>query len=195
MRNRRYSHRVKKAVRHCGDLAALNWSRWLKCLFKWLFLVKPSDFFLFLWRLKGWGTKGGGGEGGGGGGGGGGGCWGHEISSVIEERACGNSRSQLKKSGISKGGQEKFVRNFHGPWFLILEFPSGVTQFCRIYRGESLFSPGFLRVRSEFPAEHFQKIIFFYYIIILIKLYQPSQQTAFIWWVSLRNTCHSENAT
>ena len=32
--------------------------------------------------------------------------------------------------------------NFHGSWFLTLEFPAtrAVTQFCRICRDESLFS-------------------------------------------------------
>ena len=47
----------------------------------------------------------------------------------------------LKTSGISWGVQEK-IRNFHGSWFLTLEFPRSVkvTQFCRISWGESFFS-------------------------------------------------------
>ena len=31
-----------------------------------------------------------------------------------------------------------------GLGFFMLEFPGGITQFCRISRGESLFSPEFL---------------------------------------------------
>ena len=33
--------------------------------------------------------------------------------------------------------KEKHLQNFHGSWFLTLEFPKGVTQFFRISRGES----------------------------------------------------------
>ena len=32
-------------------------------------------------------------------------------------------------------------------WFLILEVPRCVTQFCRISRGERMFSLEFLRVK------------------------------------------------
>ena len=37
--------------------------------------------------------------------------------------------------------------NFHGSSFLALELPRGVTQFCRISRGEALFSLKFPRVK------------------------------------------------
>ena len=58
-------------------------------------------------------------------------------------------RGSVKKEvyRISKGVQEKFMWNFHGSWFLTLDFPRGVTQFCLISRGESLFSPEFLIVK------------------------------------------------
>ena len=32
-------------------------------------------------------------------------------------------KGSIKKSGISKGGHKKFMWNFHGSWFLTLEFP------------------------------------------------------------------------
>ena len=58
-----------------------------------------------------------------------------------EERACGNSRGQLKNG--KKGVQEKPMCNFHGSWFLTLEFPRGVKQFCKISsRGEACFLSG-----------------------------------------------------
>ena len=59
---------------------------------------------------------------------------GHGISSGIEERACGNSRRQLKKKS-----------NFHVSWFFNLKFPSGDTQFRRISSNESLLAPEFRR--------------------------------------------------
>ena len=49
-----------------------------------------------------------------------------------------------KRSGISRIVQEKLMWNIHGFLFLTLEFASGVTQFCRSSRGESLFSSEFL---------------------------------------------------
>ena len=60
----------------------------------------------------------------------GGGVWGHGISS-IEERACENSRGQLKKKLNS------------------LEFSRDATQFCIISSGDSLFSLEFLRLKSQ----------------------------------------------
>ena len=63
---------------------------------------------------------------------------GHGISRSIEKRACGNSRSIKKRSGISGGVHKKIMWNFQGSWVLTLEFPKGVTQFYRISRGESL---------------------------------------------------------
>ena len=44
-------------------------------------------------------------------------------------RKCGNC------SQISKDDQENIKWNFHGPWFLILEIPMCLTQFCKISRG------------------------------------------------------------
>ena len=43
-----------------------------------------------------------------------------------------------KRSEISSGVQEKIMWNFHGSWFLILEFPKSATQFCRTSKGEVL---------------------------------------------------------
>ena len=45
-----------------------------------------------------------------------------------------------KKGGISRGVQEKLMWNFHGSWFLTLEFPRGVTQTCKISSGKISFS-------------------------------------------------------
>ena len=42
-----------------------------------------------------------------------------------------------KRSGISRGVLEKLMWNFHGSWFLTLQFPKGVTQFCKIASGDS----------------------------------------------------------
>ena len=50
------------------------------------------------------------------------------FQGYIEERACGNSSSHLKKKwGISRGGPDKIMRNFHWFWFLALEFSRSVT--------------------------------------------------------------------
>ena len=46
-----------------------------------------------------------------------------------------------KRSAISRGGQEKFMWNFNGSWFLVFEFPRGLAQFCKISRGKALVSP------------------------------------------------------
>ena len=57
----------------------------------------------------------------------------------------------LKRSGISmEHVQEKLKLNFHGPWLLTLGFSrvTRVTQFCRISRGESLFSAESRRVNK-----------------------------------------------
>ena len=58
----------------------------------------------------------------------------------------GSIKKEVEFPGVF---EEKLMWNFHGSWFLILEFPRGVTQFCWISRGESLFSPEFLRVKSQ----------------------------------------------
>ena len=52
-----------------------------------------------------------------------------------------------KKKWNFRGDQEKIVWNFHGSWFLVLETPMGVTQFCGIFRGEALFSLVFPKVK------------------------------------------------
>ena len=65
------------------------------------------------------------------------------ISRGIGERFCANSSCQLiKKWDISRGASDKIMRNFHGFWFLALEFPRDVTQFCEFSRDEALFSLG-----------------------------------------------------
>ena len=45
------------------------------------------------------------------------------------------------------GDQERFMWNFHGSWFLALDFPKGVTQLCRISKGEALFCSKFPNVK------------------------------------------------
>ena len=77
----------------------------------------------------------------------------------IEERACGNSRGQLKKKWNFQ--VQMFKKNscdVKFSWVLVLtlgchtistQFPRGVTQFCRISRVKSLFSVGFLRVKWQ----------------------------------------------
>ena len=57
--------------------------------------------------------------------------------------------------------KEKLMWNFLGSWFLTLEFPRGGTQFCRISRGESLFSLEFPKVKWQilkFQRENFGKV-------------------------------------
>ena len=44
---------------------------------------------------------------------------------------------ELIKKGVEFPGV--FMCNFHEFWFLILKFPRGVTQFCRIFMGKSFF--------------------------------------------------------
>ena len=62
---------------------------------------------------------------------------GDRISRGIQERTCGSSRGQSKKKW-----------NFQGCWRKTsAEFPRCITQFCRISRGESLFS---LEILSKF---------------------------------------------
>ena len=52
--------------------------------------------------------------------------------------ARGISRNYLKKSRVSKGDQEKIMRNFNECLFLALEFPI-FLHFRRISRGLALF--------------------------------------------------------
>ena len=68
---------------------------------------------------------------------------------MVEDPELPGSSKKEYDCGYSKGVQEKPMWNFHGSWFLTLEFPRDVTQFCRIFRGESLFSPEFLRVKGH----------------------------------------------
>ena len=46
--------------------------------------------------------------------------------------------------------------NFHGSWFLTLEFPKSVTQFCKVSGLKSLFSLEFLRWSENFRG--FRKV-------------------------------------
>ena len=50
-----------------------------------------------------------------------------------------------KRSGISKGDQEKIMWNFHGSLFLALEFLRDLTQFCGISQGLSFVLSGICR--------------------------------------------------
>ena len=68
------------------------------------------------------------------------GFWGYQRNSMW------NFQELILKSGISRDDQEKTMRNFQVSWFLILEFPRSVTQFCGIPRGEATFCPEFPRV-------------------------------------------------
>ena len=47
------------------------------------------------------------------------------------------------------GYQKNDMWNFQGSWFLVLEFPSDLTQFCEISVGGALFSLEFPRVRQK----------------------------------------------
>ena len=59
-----------------------------------------------------------------------------------EERACGNSRGQLKKKWeIFQGDPDKIMKNFHG--FLVFgtsKWCHHITQSCGLFRDEALFS-------------------------------------------------------
>ena len=83
-----------------------------------------------------------------------GGVWGHEISRGSEKTEREKSRDQLKRSGNSGGDQEKIMWNFHGSWFLALEFPSGVSKSCEISRFEALFCPEFPRIKLQTKNFH-----------------------------------------
>ena len=54
------------------------------------------------------------------------------------------------KKLISMTDQEKIMGNFHGSWFLALEFPSGLTHFCGISKGEAKFCLKFPRQINKF---------------------------------------------
>ena len=85
-----------------------------------------------------------------------------EFPGVLKKKHVEISGVNLKGSGIYKGVQEKIMLNFRGSWFLTLEFPKGVTQqFCRISRGESLFSREFPRdnvTNLKIPGKMFRKV-------------------------------------
>ena len=61
----------------------------------------------------------------------------------------GVNKKEVESPGVFKknscGGI--FMGLLFWPWSL--EFPRAVTQFCRIFKGESLFSPEFQRVKSQ----------------------------------------------
>ena len=61
---------------------------------------------------------------------------------------------------IEMGFQSVFtknLRNFHGSWFLTLEFPRGLTQFCRISRDKVTN----LKILGFFFSEKYILIPFF----------------------------------
>ena len=58
-----------------------------------------------------------------------GGCENMEISWVWKKKHMeipGINQNQ-KRSEVSRGDQEKIMRNFHGSWFLAMELPRSVT--------------------------------------------------------------------
>ena len=70
-----------------------------------------------------------------------------EFPGVFKKKHVEIPGVSLKRSGNSRGVQEKLMWNFHGSQFLTLEFARGVTQTCRISRGKSFSSPEFLGVK------------------------------------------------
>ena len=72
-----------------------------------------------------------------------------EFPGVLKKENVEIPGVNFKKSRISRGVQAKTHVEFHGSCFLTLEFPKGVTEFCRISRSESFFSLEFLRVKSQ----------------------------------------------
>ena len=73
--------------------------------------------------------------------------WGHGISRGIEEH--------IEIAGITQKrvpfspNQKTIMWNFHGSWFLLLEFSRVLVQFCEISWGEALFSPEFPRIKWQ----------------------------------------------
>ena len=50
------------------------------------------------------------------------------------------------------GDREKLMCNFHGSWFLTLEFPKvcqDFAEFGKILQNENLLSPEFLTAKSQ----------------------------------------------
>ena len=68
-----------------------------------------------------------------------------EYSGVLQKQNVQIPGFNNKGSGISKGDQEQIMQNLHGFWFLALEIPMGVTQFCGISNGEASFCLEFPR--------------------------------------------------
>ena len=74
---------------------------------------------------------------------------------TVEVWKLGNSMVQLKKKQNFQGCSRKnscAMWNFHdASWFFLplIEFWRGVTQFCLISKGESLFSLEFSKVKSH----------------------------------------------
>ena len=53
-----------------------------------------------------------------------------EFPRVMKKENAKVPRVNQKRSGISRGVQGKTDVEFHGSWFLTLEFPRVVTEFC-----------------------------------------------------------------
>ena len=71
-----------------------------------------------------------------------------EFPGVLKKKHVEIPGVSLKRSGNSRGVQEKLMWNFHGSIFdFALEFARGVTQTCRISSGKSFSSPEFLGVK------------------------------------------------
>ena len=58
---------------------------------------------------------------------------------VLKKEYAESTGINQKRSGISRGIQEKIIWNFYGSCFFTLDFLRGVTQFHKIFRGEHLF--------------------------------------------------------
>ena len=72
--------------------------------------------------------------------GGGGGLRIRNFHQGYQRNSMWNFQGLIKKQkGNYEGDQEKIMWNFQGSWFLALEFPRDLTQFCGISRGGSLF--------------------------------------------------------
>ena len=74
-----------------------------------------------------------------------------EFPGVFKKKNVEIPGVNLKRSGISEDYQEKIMRNFHGSWFLALEFPNGVEHNFVEFPGvcETLFCPEFLLVKLK----------------------------------------------
>ena len=63
-----------------------------------------------------------------------------------------------------------------GPWFLAMEFPSDITQFCGISRGEALFCMEFkgkmtnLQIPGDFPKKYVVNPLLFGFFSGIVQL-------------------------